>query len=44
MLGYHPAKLGGHSHFGSEVTTNLVCLVILQNHGIDVSYMGGRPL
>ena len=28
-VSYHPAKLGGHNHFGSEIIMNLVCHVIL---------------
>ena len=45
-MSYHPAKFGGHSHFGSEGIMNLVCHVILQDHVIKVSYdvMGGSPL
>ena len=36
-VGYYPAKFGGHSLFGSEVITNLVCHVILQDHVINAS-------
>ena len=44
-MSYHPAKFGGHSHFGSKVIINLVCHVILQDHVIKVScdFMGGGP-
>ena len=43
-MGYHPAKLGGYGHSGSEVLL-LVCHVTSQDHQIKGScdFMGGRP-
>ena len=45
-VNYHPAKFGGHGHFGSGVKMILVHHVILQDHVLKVlcDLMGGRPL
>ena len=36
-VSYHPVKLGGHRHFGSEDIMISVCHVILQDHVIKGS-------